>query len=129
MPLLGQMARYGIVGLISSLIYAAVYLPLATHALPKGWAVLAVPPAFLVAAAVGFLLHSRWSFKNHTTGVLGRAQHYQFLGVQASGMGMNSVFTWLITGLAREPAWVALVPCVTVTPLVTFWVHRNWVFR
>ena len=36
---LGQLVRFGIAGLLSTLIYSAVYLPLATYALPRRLAV------------------------------------------------------------------------------------------
>src|SRR5689334_9545837 len=47
--MLGQLVRFGIAGGISTVIYSAVYLPLAYFVLPGNMAVLAVPPAFLVA--------------------------------------------------------------------------------
>lgn len=50
-PLLGQVIRFGVVGGICTALYAAVYLSLAYMALPSGKAVLAVAPAFAVAAA------------------------------------------------------------------------------
>jgi putative flippase GtrA len=127
--MLGQLIRFGIVGAISTVIYTAVYLPLADLVLPRGGAVAAVPPAFLIAAACGFVLHSGWSFKGHGTRDPSGRQHVKFLLVQGFGMLLNMTFTWVLTGPLDQPTWVPLIPVVVVTPLATFALNRQWVFR
>ncbi|MEI9927268.1 MAG: GtrA family protein [Sphingomonas sp.] len=126
--MLGQLIRFGIVGAISTLIYSAVYLPLADYVLPPGWAVAAVPPAFLVAAACGFFMHSAWSFKGHGSRDPSGRQHVKFLLVQGFGMLLTSVFTWVLTVPLHGANWWPLIPAVLVTPLVTFSLNRRWVF-
>jgi putative flippase GtrA len=126
--MLGQLIRFGISGAISSVIYTAVYLPLADHVLPKGLAVLAVPPAFAVAVVCGFFMHSKWSFKDHGTRDPSGKQHAKFVLVQGVGLGLNLLITWVLTGLLLTANWVPLIPVVTVIPLVTFWINRQWVF-
>jgi putative flippase GtrA len=126
---LGQLIRFGIAGGISTVIYSAVYLPLAYFVLPKNMAVLAVPPAFLVAVTCGFFLHSFWSFKGHGTRDQSGRQHLKFLIVQGFGLVLNALFTWVITGpLFHGPQWLPLVPIVLITPLATFALNRQWVF-
>ena len=125
---LGQLIRFGIAGGISTVIYSAVYLPLAYFVLPKSWAVLAVPPAFLVAVVCGFFLHSYWSFKGHGTRDSSGRQHFKFFVVQGFGLLLNAVFTWGITGPLHGPQWLPLVPIVLITPLATFALNRQWVF-
>src|SRR4051812_29453479 len=61
-PVLGQMIRFGIVGGLSTVLYAIIYWPLATYAIAP---VLAVIVAFGVSVCVGYVLHSRWSFKGY----------------------------------------------------------------
>ncbi|QAY78866.1 GtrA family protein [Sphingosinicella sp. BN140058] len=124
-PLAAQLIRYGIVGGLSSILYSGVYLWLA-GLLPPSWATAAVPPAFLAAAAFGFVLHGRWSFAGNRSGTSGSA--VRFLLVQAGGMLLNAAFTWTITGPMHGPVWLPLLPCVLVTPLLTFGIHRRWVF-
>jgi putative flippase GtrA len=122
---LGQLVRFGLVGGLSTLVYAAVYWPLATYVL---YPVLAVPIAFAVAVVFGYVLHSGWSFKGHGNARTPATQG-KFLLVQAVGMGLNAVFTWVLTGpLFHGPTWWPLVPAVTVTPLATFVLQRWWVF-
>jgi putative flippase GtrA len=124
--MLGQLVRFGIAGGISTVIYSAVYLPLATWVLPRRLAVLAVPPAFAVAVTAGFFLHSAWSFKGH--GVRGEGQRFKFVAVQAFGLLLNALFTWVLTGPMGQPAWLPLLPIVTITPVATFLLNRQWVF-
>ncbi|WP_239017928.1 GtrA family protein [Sphingomonas aracearum] len=125
-----QLVRFGIAGGLSTVIYSAVYLPLAWWVFGERLSVLAVAPAFVVAAAVGFVLHSRWSFKGYGTRDTSGRQQAKFLAVQLSGMALNLAFTWIITGpLFHGPAWAPLVPCIFVTPLATFALNRQLVFK
>ncbi|WP_277316631.1 GtrA family protein [Sphingomonas sp. AOB5] len=126
--MLGQLIRFGIAGVISTVIYSAVYLPLAYYVLPGKWAVAAVPPAFLVAATAGFFMHSFWSFKGHGTRDSSGRQHAKFFLVQGSGLILNAFFTWIITGPFHGPQWLPLIPIVLITPLATFALNRKWVF-
>ena len=123
--MLGQLLRFGLVGGLSTLVYAAVYWPLATYVMLP---VLAVPIAFAIAVVFGYLLHSGWSFKGHGSKRTPATQG-KFLIVQTIGMGLNAIFTWVLTGpLFHGPTWWPLVPAVTVTPLATFVLQRWWVF-
>jgi putative flippase GtrA len=125
-PVLGQMIRFGIVGGLSTLVYAAIYWPLATYVMTP---VLAVVVAFAIAVCIGYILHSRWSFRGHGRPERTAREQTRFLIVQSFGMVLNAVFTWVLTGpLFHGPTWWPLVPAVTVTPLATFGLNRQWVF-
>lgn len=126
--IVGQLVRFGIAGGLSTIVYSAVYLPLATWVLPPRLAVAAVPPAFLVAVTCGFFLHSAWSFRGHGTRDTSGRQHLKFLAVQGFGLALNALFTWVLTGPLHQPAWVPLIPVVLITPLATFTLNRQWVF-
>lgn len=122
--LFGQLLRFGVVGLGSTLLYAAVYWPLATYVM---WPVFAVVIAFVVAVTAGFFLHSRWSFKGHERTEDARTKA-QFFVVQTAGMLLNAAFTWVAVDLMHGPTWWPLVPAVLVTPFLTFALNRWWVF-
>lgn len=126
--MLGQLVRFGIAGGISTVIYSIVYLPLTAYVFRGERAVLAVPPAFLVAVTCGFFLHSAWSFRGHGVRENSGRQHGKFLVVQGFGLLLNAAFTWLMTGPMHLPNWAPLIPVVTVTPLATFALNRQWVF-
>jgi putative flippase GtrA len=122
----GQLVRFAIVGFSLAALYSAIYWYLATYVMTP---VLAVVVAFLVSVSIGFVLHSRWSFRGH-----GRHEDnvlkVKFLAVQTSGFLMNEVFTWVLTGpLVHGPTWWPLIPAIFVTPLATFFLNRQLVFR
>ncbi|MDB5671109.1 MAG: polysaccharide synthesis protein GtrA [Alphaproteobacteria bacterium] len=123
--MLGQLIRYGIVGGLSSLIYSAIYWPLATYVMHP---VLAVFVAFGIAVAIGYVMHSRWSFKGHGKRERNAATQARFVIVQTFGLGLNVLFTWVLTGPFHGPTWWPIIPSVTLTPLATYGIQRYWVF-
>jgi putative flippase GtrA len=123
---LGQFLRFGVTGGLSTVVYVVIYWPLATYVVHP---VAAVVIAFLVAASVGYPLHSRWSFRGHGRRDKNGRGQVKFLIVQSTGMLLNAVFTWILTGpLFHGPTWWPLVPAVLITPFVTFFFNRRWVF-
>ena len=127
---LGQLARFAISGAISSLVYSIVFLPFAWYVTGERLSVIAVVPAFFAAAAVGYVLHSNWSFKGHGARDNPRRRQVKFLIVQALGMALNLAFTWIVTGpLLHGPAWASLIPCFLITPFATFALNRQLVFK
>ena len=126
--MLGQLVRFGIAGGLSSVVYSLVYLPL-THFVFQGHrAVLAVPFAFAVAVTFGFVIHSKWSFKDHGSRDPGITQHLKFVAVQACGLVINAAITWVGTALLGLPPWAPLIPAIFVAAVVTFLLNRLWVF-
>jgi putative flippase GtrA len=122
----GQLVRFAVVGFSLAILYSGIYWYLATYVMQP---VLAVIVAFLVSVSIGFVLHSRWSFRGHGA----REDHrlkVKFVLVQSSGFLLNEAFTWVLTGpLVHGPTWWPLVPAVTITPLATFVLNRQLVFR
>lgn len=126
-PLVGQLLRFLVAGGLSTVIYTGVYLPLAMWVFGREHAVFAVPFAFAAAVTVGFYLHSAWSFRGHgQRGVPG--QRARFVAVQGVGLALHAAITWVVTGLLDQPAWVPLVPGITLVPILTFILNRQWVF-
>ncbi len=123
-----QLMRFAVAGGLSTIIYSAVYLPLTATVFPGSRAVYAVPFAFAVAVTAGYFLHSRWSFKGHGKRDPGGLQQLKFVGVQASGVGLNALITWLGTAVLGYPAWVPLLPAVLVATIFTFILNRWLVF-
>src|SRR3954462_3562047 len=97
----GQLVRFAIVGLFLAAVYSAIYWYLATYVMTP---VLAVVIAFLVSVSIGFVLHSRWSFRGHGAEEDHRLK-VKFLAVQFFGFILNVLFTWVLTGLMHEPKW------------------------
>jgi putative flippase GtrA len=119
-----QLVRFALVGFFLAGIYSAIYWYLATFVMPP---VLAVAIAFVVAVSIGFVLHSRWSFRGHGKRE-DRRMKIKFLAVQSSGFLLNEAFTWILTGPMNGPTWWPLVPAIFVTPLATYTLNRQLVF-
>jgi putative flippase GtrA len=122
----GQLLRFlvsgGIVTALGVAVYALVALVLRWH--PQAGNVL----AYLTAAATGYVLHSRWSFRGHGLERTG-ATVGKFLTVSLISYALNSFWVWLLTKpLGLSPAW-PIAPMLFVTPLVTFTLNRQWVFK
>jgi putative flippase GtrA len=120
-----QLVRFALVGFFLAGVYSAIYWYLATYVMPP---MLAVVVAFAVAVSIGFVMHSRWSFRGHGKRE-DRLLKMKFLLVQTSGFLLNEAFTWVLTGPLHGPTWWPLVPAIFVTPLATYIFNRQWVFR
>jgi putative flippase GtrA len=123
---LGQLFRFVISGaFVTALgvaVYAFVALVLRWH--PQLGNVL----AYLVAVATGYVIHSQWSFRGHGA-ERNHATRVRFVIVSIISFAMNSFWVWLLfTHLAWGRA-APIVPMLFVTPVVTFTLNRQWVFR
>ena len=125
----GEVIRFGISGVLTTLIYVAVYWPLTRFVFEQRHAVYAVPFAFAVAVTVGFFLHSRWSFKGHATRDADPLRHVKFVAVQASGIALNGLITWIGTAKLGYSPMVPLLPAVTCATVFTFFLNRQLVFK
>lgn len=126
--LLGQVARFGVAGALSSVVYSLVYLPLTHFVFPGARAVLAVPFAFAVAVIFGYVIHSRWSFRDHGSRDGGAGRQAKFVVTQAAGLAINAAITWVGTALLGYQPWVPLIPAILIAALVGFLLNRLWVF-
>lgn len=127
--LLGQVARFGVAGALSSVVYSLVYLPLTHYVFPGTQAVFAVPFAFAVAVTFGFFIHSRWSFRDHGTRESGGGQQVRFVMVQGVGLAVNALITWVGTAWLGLAPWVPLIPAIFIAAALTFLLNRFWVFK
>ena len=123
---IGQLARFIVSGAtVTALgvgVYALVALVLRWH--PQLGNFL----AYVVAMATGYLMHSRWSFRDHG-GERTHGTKVRFIVVSLISYALNSFWVWLMTAALRlDPAW-PILPMLFVTPAVTFLLNRQWVFR
>jgi len=121
-----QLVRFLISGaLVTALgvaVYALVALVLRWH--PQVGNIL----AYVVAMATGYIMHSRWSFRDHG-GTRDRRTKVRFFIVSLISYALNSFWVWLLyTRLDLDRA-VPIIPMLFVTPVVTFLLNRRWVFR
>ena len=120
-----QLVRFAIAGLGVTLFSVMIYSIAAV--------LIGVPPlgantiSWLCSVAVGYAVHSRWSFGAERAGEAGKV--LKFLMASGFAFALNSFWVWLTTGyLGLHP--LAPVPLMMgVTPLASFLLNRYWVFE
>lgn len=125
--LLGQLVRYGITGVFSSLVNIGIY-----HELVKLAGMnpnLAWTFGFLGAAATGYVIHGQWSFKGHGSRDRQIRRILRFAIVSLISFALNSLWVWLLVQHLRLPLWAPYPLVLGVTPLLVFWLNRKWVFE
>ena len=124
--LVGQLVRFGLVGGFVTALGVIVYWVPATF---MGVApLLANLLAYAVAVALGYVLHSRVSFRGHGSRDNVARRTGRFFVVSLVSLGLNSLFVGVLTGPLGGPTWWPVIPMLFVTPLVTFYLNRQWVF-
>ena len=126
--LFGQVLRFGLVGGFVTGLYAIVYSPLAKYHLTSPQ--IANFCGYLVAMVTGYVLHSRWSFRDHGTRDNVARTTGRFFIVSLVSYGLNALFVFITTDhrMLNGAWWWPLLPIVFVTPAVTFVLNRRWVF-
>ena len=125
--MIGQLARYAITGggvtLLGAALYAAIVLSSRVH--PQEAMLL----AYLACVTVGYILHSRWSFRGHGARDNPARTTTRFFVASLISYGLNAFWTWLCVAALGWPEWTPVLPLLFVTPLVMFAINRHWVFR
>ncbi len=123
---MGQLVRYALTGGVASIVNIGVYWVLAGEfRLDPNLAWLI---GFVAAVAVGYLIHSRWSFRGYgRRGDLTRTGS-RFVIVSLVSLALNSLWVWLLVRRLHLPLWAPYPLVLGVTPLAIFTLNRRWVF-
>jgi putative flippase GtrA len=124
--LFGQVVRFGLTGVLLTLLVAGGYWLLAEYGGVEP--MLSMTINYLVFTALGYVLHSRFSFRGHGGRDRPHLRTARFFTVNTTGFLLNQLFIWLLVKELEGPTWWPVVPIVFVTPLVTFALNRRWVF-
>jgi len=121
-----QLVRYGLAGLAITLAAAGSY-----------WAItdlLHIDPmasygiVFLVFSGISYITHGEYSFRGHGE----RDRHHvrigRFFAINVLGFLVNQAFIWLLVKQLGGPTWWPTIPMVFLTPLLTFALHRRFVY-
>jgi putative flippase GtrA len=84
--------------------------------------------AYVVAVATGYFMHSRWSFRDHGAERT-HATKMRFALVSVISYALNSLWVWLLFTQLQLGRTAPILPMLFVTPVVTFVLNRQWVFR
>lgn len=122
--ILGQALRFGLIGVLATLVHMAV----GTALIRFGWpALLANVAAFCVAFLVSFSGHHRFSFAGHSATVTGALR--RFLVVALLGFLVNEGILAVLTLGKLMGAAPALLVSTSIAALATFVLSRVWAFR
>ena len=123
--LFAQLLRYAVTGGLASVVNIGVYWVLAARGLDPNaaWTI-----GFAAAVIVGYVVHSRWSFRGH-----GRRDNLartggRFVAVSLVSFAANQLWVWLLVRHFGLPLWAPYPPVLLVTPFLVFWLNRRWVF-
>ena len=123
---LGQLARFVLTGGFVTALGIAVY---ALVAIGLRWnPQLGNFLAYAVAVATGYVLHSKWSFRGHGSERTGSTK-LRFATVSVISYALNSLWVWLLYTHLDLGRAAPILPMLFVTPVVTFVLNRQWVFR
>ena len=123
---LAQMARYALAGFVITLAVAASYWAIAEF--------LRVDPmisftiVFVTFSAISYFTHGAFSFKGHGPRDRHHVRMGRFLAVNVIGYLVNQGFIWLLVKELDGPTWWPTIPMIFVTPLLTFTLHRRFVY-
>jgi putative flippase GtrA len=124
--MLVQLLRYGFAGLVITLAVAASYWAITDFAGIDP--MISFTIVFLVFSLISYVTHGEFSFRGHGT----RDQHHirmgRFLAVNVLGYLVNQGFIWLLVKQLHGPTWWPTIPMVCLTPLLTFTLHRRFVY-
>ena len=123
---LGQLLRYGVAGGVITLLVAASYWAIAEflHVDPM----VSLTIVFLFFSAVSYLTHGAFTFKGHGDRDRQHVRATRFLMVNILGFALNQFFVWGLVKQLGGPTWWPTLPMIFVTPLVTFALHRRYVY-
>jgi putative flippase GtrA len=124
--MLAQLARFAVTGAFVTALGVGVY---AFVAVGLEWnPQLGNFLAYAVAVATGYVMHSRWSFRDHG-GKRTKGTQLRFVVVSLISYALNSFWVWLLFSHLDLGRAAPIVPMLFVTPAVTFVLNRQWVFR
>lgn len=82
----------------------------------------------IVFTAIGYVAHSRVSFRGHGSRDRQHVRTARYAAVALAGFALNQGFVWLLVDRLGGPTWWPIIPFLLVTPFVTFALQRRWVF-
>ena len=121
-----QLVRYGFAGFVITLAVAGSYWAI-TDLLGVG-PMLSFTIVFLVFSVISYVTHGEYSFKDHGERDRHHVRMGRFLAVNVLGYLVNQGFIWLLVKRLDGPTWWSIIPMIFVTPLLTFTLHRRFVY-
>ncbi len=121
-----QMVRYALAGFAITLAVAASYWAIAEYLHVDPMVSLTI--VFLFFSGVSYVTHGAYSFKDHGSRDRHHVRATRFLVINVLGFALNQLFVWYLVKHHGGPTWWPTIPMLFVTPLLTFALHRRFVY-
>jgi putative flippase GtrA len=121
-----QLIRYGLAGLAITLAAAGSYWAITEY--------LHIDPmvsygiVFLVFSGISYVTHGEYSFKGHGERDRHHVRMGRFFAINILGFVVNQGFIWLLVKQLHGPTWWPTIPMIFITPILTFALHRRFVY-
>jgi putative flippase GtrA len=122
-PIIGQLARYGVVGIANSLIGFAIYVVAVKLGVQY---LLASALAYAIGGINGYVLNRRWTFA--ATAISHASSATRYAAVQIGALVGNLVLLYILVHLLGVETIVGQAIVVVVVFLATFAANRIWSF-
>ncbi len=121
-----QMARYAVAGGLITLAVAATYWAIAEFLGVDPMVSLAI--VFVGFSVVSYVVHGIFTFKDHGERDRHHVRGPRFVAISILGFLVNQAFVWYLVKYLGGPTWWPTIPMVLFTPLLTFALHRRFVY-
>ena len=121
-----QLVRYALAGLAITLAVAASYWLITELAGIDP--MISFTIVFIVFSGISYVTHGEYSFKGHGTRDRQHVRMGRFFAINVLGFMVNQGFIWLLVKQWDGPTWWPTIPMIFVTPLLTFALHRRFVY-
>ena len=121
-----QMLRYALAGGAITVGVAASYWAIAEF--------LGVDPmvsftiVFIFFSGVSYAVHGVYSFRDHGARDRHHVRGTRFVAINILGFLLNQLFVWYLVKHLGGATWWPTLPMIFVTPLLTFALHRRFVY-
>jgi len=121
-----QFIRYVIAGFCISQFAALIYSTLTLFGQVAPLASNVVSTA--CGVSLGYVVHNYWSFADGTA-PNDPSKIARFLTSAAINFAVNTIWVWLLVSVLKLPPLAPVPFMMFVTPWVSFFVNRHWVFK
>ena len=121
-----QMLRYAVAGGLITLAVAASYWATAEYLGVDPMVSLTI--VFVIFSGISYLVHGAFTFKDHGERDRPHVRGSRFLAINILGFLTNQGFVWYLVKYLDGPTWWPTIPMVVFTPLLTFALHRRFVY-
>ncbi|WP_265569687.1 GtrA family protein [Sphingomicrobium nitratireducens] len=122
----GQVVRYAIAGLAITVSFAFVYW-LVTE-LTGIDPMISLTIVFIAFSFLSYAVHGRFSFRGHGSRDRPHVRTARFFVTNITGFLVNQFWVWWLVHRLGGETWWPTIPFVLVTPWVTFFLQRKWVY-